>query len=257
MISISIEHCVNCGACGNICPSHSITKGKEHPIIHPGRNCIRCMHCAAVCPKQAIHFDFVPAYEEYLELPDDAFLRRIITRRSVRHFLPDAPNREDIAWALDMVQWAPSGKNAHTNRWLVIHGKEKCDTLYNTVVDLCAQNHILPELVVQREKGNHDSVTCGCSTVIFALAPKPLHAHIPTETDAVIAATTLDLLLQHIGIGTCWAGYLTWLIPALPGLQEYLGIPEDMMVAGTLLCGIPDETYRNIPWRPKATVEWR
>ena len=33
-------------------------------------------------------------------------------------------------------------------------------------------------------------------------------------------------------------------------------MPEGYHVAGTLLCGIPDETYRNVPYRPKADAQW-
>ena len=66
------------------------------------------MHCAAMCPRKAIHFDAVPSYEEYIDTPEDTVLQLITMRRSIRRFKPEAPERDDLAWALDMAQWAPS-----------------------------------------------------------------------------------------------------------------------------------------------------
>ena len=77
------------------------------------------------------------------------------------------------------------------------------------------------------------------------------------DTDAVIAATTLELLLRKCDIGSCWGGYLTRLAEQLPGVKAELGVPEGYHIACTLLCGYPDEPYRNIPWRPHADVIWK
>jgi len=229
--------------------------GPVHPGIYDNRNCLQCMHCAAACPKKAIHFDFVPTYEEYPEMPEDETLQLILTRRSNRHFQEEPPDPEDLAWALDMAQWAPSGKNFRPVRWLVLYGKEKCDALYHRVVDGCQTAGILPELVEQRRKGNHDSVTCGCSAIIFALMPNKI---LNGDTDGIIAMTTLELLLRKCGIGSCWGGYLAGLCEYLPGIKQSLDFPKGYHIACALMCGYPkEETFYHVPWRPKAIVDWR
>lgn len=252
------NQCIKCGLCAAACPTHHISMVSDSPFSHHNRRCLLCMHCASACPQKAIHFAHVPTYAEYPEVPEDDTLKLIMSRRSIRHFKPEAPEQDDIAWALDLAQWAPSGKNRHLTRWLVIHTKEKCDALYNYVCDVTLETNVMPALAQQRDKGNHDSVTCGCSTVIMALAPDTDSVLSPenTETDAVIAMTTAELLLNKIGLGTCWGGYLTFFTKHLPQLRKYLNIPEGYHVAGTLLCGIPDEHYRNIPYRPNATIDW-
>ncbi|MBP3654569.1 MAG: nitroreductase family protein [Oscillospiraceae bacterium] len=257
-ITFSEDLCIKCGQCAANCPTHHISMEEDGPVSHHNRRCLQCMHCAAVCPRKAIHFEHVPAYAEYPETPEDETLKLIMTRRSVRHFKPDAPEADDITWALDMAQWAPSGKNRHLTQWLVVHSKEKCDAVYNYVCDVTAETGVMPALAQQRAKGNHDSVTCGCSTIIMALAPDEGSALTPEsgETDAVIAMATAELLLNKIGLGTCWGGYLTFFSNQLPQLREYLKIPAGYHIAGTLLCGIPDEVYHNIPYRPNATVHW-
>ena len=93
----------------------------------------------------------------------------------------------------------------------------------------------------------------------MALAPNKADGVVSVEsaeTDAVIAMTTAELLLNQQGYGTCWGGYLTFFANSIPQLREYLQLPEDFHVAGTLLCGIPNEVYRNVPYRPNATVQW-
>lgn len=255
MITVSADKCVNCGSCAAVCPTHHITGGETGPLVHPERPCLRCMHCAAACAGQAIHFDFVPPYAEYPDMPEDDTLKLILTRRSNRHFKAEAPERDDIQWALNMSQWAPSAKNVHPVRWIVIHGKEKCRAVYDLAVDACQAANIMPELVAQREKGNHDSVVCGCSTIILALASDDA---LYGDTDAVIAATTLELLLRKCGIGSCWGGYLSTLGNRLPSVKTALGVPDKQHISAALLCGYPEgENYCNVPWRPAAQVEWR
>lgn len=254
------ENCIQCGQCAAVCPTHHISMTEDGPMSHHNRRCLQCMHCSAVCPQKAIHFEHIPAYAEYPEIPEDDTLKLIMMRRSVRHFKKEAPNADDITWALDLAQWAPSGKNRHLTQWIVIHTKEKCDALYNAICDITRDTGIMPDLARQRDKGNHDSVTCGCSTIIMALAPDKSDGVVSpesAETDAVIAMTTAELLLNKQGYGTCWGGYLTFFTNSIPQLKEYVNLPVGYHVAGTLLCGIPDEHYRNVPYRPNATIHRR
>lgn len=253
MITISAEKCVNCGACAAACPTKYITMEDGKPVTH-SRRCLQCMHCTAACPQKAVHFEAVPAYEEYMDTPEDELLRLVTTRRSIRRFKPEPPDKEDLAWALDMSQWSPSAKNLRPTQWLVVYGKEKCDCVYQTAIELCRASGQMPEVVAQQKKENRNSVTCDCTAMVLALEPDENEW---ADTDGVIAATTLELILQHIGIGTCWGGYMKRLLAALPELRESLNFPEGMHCAAALLCGVPDESYRNVPWRPKANIQWR
>lgn len=254
MITISAEACVKCGACAAACPTRHITAENGAPMVHETRRCLHCMHCAAMCPQKAIHFDAVPAYEEYIDTPEDVVLKLITMRRSIRRFKPEAPDKEDLQWALDMAQWAPSAKNRRPTQWLVVHGKDKCDGVYQTAIELCKVSGEMPDVVAQQKQENRNSVTCGCTAIILALEPDGDEW---ADTDGVIAAATLELILQHVGVGTCWGGYMKRLLAVLPGLREALDIPAGTHCAAALLCGLPNETYRNVPWRPRATVEWR
>lgn len=254
MMTISTEKCIGCGACVSACPTRRLTMGDSNPLIHAERRCLECMHCAAACPTKAIHFEKVPAYEEYMDMPEDEFLRLVTMRRSIRRFKNEAPEKDDIAWALDMSQWAPSAKNRRPTRWIVVYGKNKCDELYDSAVALCKASGQMPDVVAQKKNGNRNSVTCDCTAMILTLEPD---GDDWADIDGVIATTTLEFLLQHIGIGTCWGGYMTRLMGTFPELRERVGIPEGMHCTVALLCGLPDEEYQNVPWRPRATVEWK
>ena len=253
------ESCIKCGQCAAVCPTHHISMTEDGPRSHHNRRCLQCMHCSSTCPMKAIHFEHIPPYAEYPDTPEDDTLKLIMTRRSVRHFKEEAANPEDITWALDIAQWAPSGKNRHLTQWMIVHTKEKCDAVYNYICDITRDTGVMPDLARQRDKGNHDSVTCGCSTIIMALAPIKPEGVITadsSESDGIIAMTTAELLLNKVGLGTCWGGFVTFCANTIPQCREYLQIPDGYYVSCTLLCGIPDETYRNVPYRPNATIHW-
>ena len=112
-ITFNPDLCVKCGLCAEACPTHHISMTEDGPMAHHNRRCLLCMHCSAACPQKAIHFAHVPAFAEYPDTPEDETLKLIMTRRSIRRFKAAAPEAEDIAWALDIAQWAPSGINRH------------------------------------------------------------------------------------------------------------------------------------------------
>ncbi len=255
------DHCVRCGQCAAICPTHKIYMADGVPTVHPTRNCLNCMHCAAACPTRAIHFAHVPGYAEYPDTPENETLKLLMSRRSVRHFKDETPEIDDIQWALDISQYAPSGRNMHRTKYVVLHGREKCDGLYNFICDLGRDTGLMPALANQRAKGNHDSITCGCSVIIVALAPDSVPGPIPgtftnLDTDAAIALSTADLLLVHQGLGTCWGGYITAFAAMCPEVNEYLHVPAGYHIVGALLVGVPNETYPNVPYRPAAEIDW-
>ncbi len=82
---------------------------------------------------------------------------------------------------------------------------------------------------------------------------------INAPADSAIAMTTLELLLQAKGIGTCWAGYLTRMCNAVPAIKELLPeLPENHNFYGAFMAGYPkNEEYIHIPERnKKAKIHW-
>ncbi len=54
ILSISKEHCINCGTCEKICPMDVLRPGQETPEIVYRQDCQSCFLCRMYCPKNAI-----------------------------------------------------------------------------------------------------------------------------------------------------------------------------------------------------------
>ncbi|MFA7661816.1 MAG: hypothetical protein WCX59_03270, partial [Anaerovoracaceae bacterium] len=53
-------------------------------------------------------------------------------------------------------------------------------------------------------------------------------------------------------IGTCWAGYLTRMVNAIPEIREMLKLTDEDKVYGALMVGYPrGEDYLHIPNRKR------
>lgn len=251
MPTIDQSLCISCGLCARSCSTGVLTYEDGAPVVHPERRCMGCWHCAAICPTQAIR-------EEGLDLypapPDSSLEKLVAARRSCRHFQPEPPEREVIARALSWAAWAPSGKNERTYGWTVLYGKERVEGLLALLLEWAAQTPEFQVLTKLVRKGR-DPITCGAPCVLFCHNVDPVSN---PQTDAVIAATTAELLLFEQGVGTCWGGYLRRAVNACPAAREYLNIPAERTVHAVLLTGRPErEPYQRPPYRPAPAVDWR
>lgn len=253
MITIDKSRCLECGSCVSACSMGIFYRDEEGKTAVKDKACIRCWHCAAACPAQAVEAEELTREQLYPAVPEDALERAILSRRSVRHFKPELPDRAVLQRVLDLSLYAPSGKNEHANRWTVVLGRERTDALFQMVLDWAKDVPPYRHLLKLAQWGRNP-VTCGAPCLIVgwnrtdALNP---------QSDTVIAMTLAEQLLAARGLGTCWAGYLRSAAQKSPEIRAYLGIPEGCQVYEILLVGVPDgERYVNVPWRPGAEIHW-
>jgi nitroreductase len=190
--------------------------------------------------------------ETYPQGSEDGLLRAIQSRRSIRHFSQEAPDRAAIQRALDGAAYAPSGKNEHRNRWTVVYGRERVEAMYQLVLEWAETEEHAKHLVWLARKGI-DPVTCGAPCLILG------HNCLDTlnpQDDTVIATTIAEQLLVEAGLGTCWSGYFRTAAQESPAIQQALGLPEGHRVFSVLMVGVPAEQYPNIPYRPAAQAHW-
>ena len=212
--------------------------------------CMECYQCAAVCPRQAVLRNGQPAV---VEAPEDPLEKLVMSRRSVRHFKPEAPDRDLIRWALQRAGYAPSGKNRHDNRWTVVYGRDRVEAVRARAIRHCEEAGEAPELVKFAARGL-DLLTCGAPVVIIAWSPDDC---LNPCVDAAIAMETAELLLVSRGLGTCWGGYLRQITGHCPELKAMLGIPQGCTMQGCMMVGWPDKTrFPNLPFRPEPDIYW-
>lgn len=260
MITIDKEKCIGCLTCLSICPFTVLEEADGKPQITEGKGCWACMHCAAACPEKAIFFNEQEAIlQKALPQMKDGFSEElkdhILRRRSYRHFSSEKVDRGLIEEALELSSWAPSAKNQHPTKWIIIDDSDTIKKIMEYILKYAEENDVSPEIVSEYAAGNN---------VVMGTAPTMLLAYasdyaISPETDTAIAMTTAELYLQSKGVGTCWAGYFKRMCNAIPEIQEILPkIPRKHSFYGAFMMGYPEgEEYLHIPERlKKADISW-
>lgn len=252
MIDITFDtaRCVQCGLCVKTCAMGHLRMTETGPAATGRGACMGCLQCAAICPQTAVLADGKSAVRPHAEDPVE---ERILSRRSVRKFKSDPPDKALIQWALDLSAYAPSGKNRHETRFTVVYGREKVQTLYDMAVQHCRDTGEAPELARFADKGL-DLLTCGAPALIIAWSPDDC---LNPCVDAAIAMEVVDLMLTGKGLGTCWGGYIRQLTGHCAAMKSYLGIPDGCSMQCCLMVGIPQGPgFRNIPARPETDAFW-
>jgi len=249
-ITFDKELCVRCGRCVKTCAMGHLRMTEDGPAATGRGGCMECFQCAAACPRQAVRCDGI---SPIAPAPEDPLEKLVMSRRSVRHSKPEAPDRDLIRWALQRAGYAPSGKNQHRNRWTVIFGTDRVTAVRDRALRHCRETGEAAELLRFAEKGL-DLLTCGAPVVIIAWSPDDC---LNPVVDTAIAMETAELLLVSRGLGTCWGGYLRQITGHCPELKEMLGIPEGCAMRACLMTGYPDRTFfPNIPARPEPDIFW-
>lgn len=260
MITINEERCIQCMTCLTVCPFTVLEEVDGMPRKIDGKYCMRCMHCGASCPTEAIFYDGKPTIlEDDVPPVSDSFSKDLknylLRRRSYRHFNDEPVPRKLIEEALNLASWAPSAKNQHPTKWVIIESQDVIDRIMELILEYVNKTGESPEIASEMEVGNN--IVMGTATTLL-LAYSRNNAVSP-ETDTAIAMTTAELYLQSKGIGTCWAGYLRRMVNVVPEIKELLPeLPENNSYYGAFMLGYPeDENYLHIPQRhKKADIKW-
>lgn len=261
MIQINKKKCVGCLKCVKVCPFTVLGVKGGKPYLKEQKICLKCMHCASACPTEAISFDGRAAVllHDMRELPErfpEALEQHIQTRRSYRHFEDRPVDRTTLRNALELASWAPSAKNQHPAKWIVVDSKDVIRDMMDCILEYVKKTGNSPEIASEYENEGNNVVMGTAPTLILCYGRNNA---INSPQDVAIAMTTAELILQARGVGTCWAGYLTRLCGAIPKLRDLLpNLPENNSFYGALMAGYPkEETYLRIPERLKrADIQW-
>ena len=260
MITIDQGKCVGCMRCVAVCPFKVLDVVNDRPDAGEGKMCIKCLHCAAVCPQDAIRLGDLEGSlsAEMPQFPENHPLQveaQLLTRRSYRHFQQKPVPEQLIKDALRIAAWAPSAKNQHPTKWIVIHRDETIREIMAIILNHVRETQQYLEIDKLYQSGKN-VVMGNAKALIIGYARTDA---VNPATDTALALYSAELYLQAQGIGTCWAGYLHRMCNQVPRLRELLEIPEGCQCFGALMTGYPeeDEQYIRIPNRHKQpNIRW-
>lgn len=182
----------------------------------------------------------------------------IKSRRCVREYKEDHIPDADIEFLIDCAGYAPSGLNMQPWGFLVIKNRDVISRLSET----CKKSMIpLLEGLKQTSKSAEEYLAFlktegsdmfyNAPVLIIILGNKNA---LTAVYDCAMAAQTMMLAAQSIGIGSCWIGAAQKALLNEKLLKE-LGAPEGYIIVAPLIFGYPTGKTE-IPERIKPEVVW-
>lgn len=238
------------------------------PRLLTTKECMACGHCVAVCPQAALDYQTNPLGQQTSVDPSvvisavaaKQFLR---ARRSIRNYQKRSIPRETIKELLDIARYAPTGGNSQGLSYLVIDAAVVLRQITAVVVDW-AEEQIKARVawaqgyagnVTRYRQNGCDVVLRGAPCLIVALAPQDFSRG---HDNARYCLEYVELYATALGLGTCWAGFVERAAAAnYRPLLEILQLPACQAVAGTIMAGYPQYTYRRLAARAPLKVTWR
>ncbi len=268
-ILINSKRCNKDGVCVAVCPQRIIKINKETklPYLDDSRKhvCIKCGHCVSFCSQDALTLNGV-APEECTKItseniPTKEMVAQLLqSRRSIRKFQNKSIDQNVIYDLMDIVNYAPTGRNEQEISWRIVNDKEKVRDLAGYVVDWMKDTIKLDKdyagyyqgLINAWEKG-HDNLLRDAPAVVVAVAPN--NAQIGLE-DGSTAISYLELAAPSFGLGTCWAGYFYFASNVSSDIKKYLSISEDEKCVGAAMIGYPKFRNYRVPKREDVDIKW-
>lgn len=284
MIQIQEEQCNLCNACVEACPM-SIFKisNMTHPIVIHSDSCIQCAHCLDICPSSAISHTSFPNIEFY-ECTDDrnsASLQELLaTRHSIRQFMDKTVDQSILNELVVSASHSPSAHNCRETCITIIKDDTLKEAIKNCTYDYLSKLHnqlrfkpvrviastIAPDFVRNAADYipsvlnifNHrlqgkDIVTFNAPVLILFHGPKNIHC---METDAAIVSTTMSILAESMGLGTCYLGFSASAVNLSKAIRKRINIPEVNSIITILALGYPSIHYERKVKSELLNTEW-
>ena len=95
---------------------------------------------------------------------------------------------------------------------------------------------------------NEDRLFCGANAMVLVLTENPMNGG--------LAATSVELMAQSLGVGVLYSGFLMGAINRTQEIKDRLNIKENQHLAAVMLMGMPDVKYQRTAPRKKANIIW-
>lgn len=259
LIQVDATKCKKDGMCVIECPSGALEADADGgPVAADPAVCNACGHCVAVCPHGALTNTRVAAVggavaENIRSWPTPGAVDGLLRgRRSIRAYKDRPVPRDVLAEVIDVARYAPTASNAQEVRWIALAGEDRMRELAALTAAWFAANGRQKKYSAMWERGRDYFLRSAPALVVtYAHDGAPFGA-----ADCAIALTFFELAAVSRGLGTCWAGLLTYAANGDPAVREYLGVPDGHTVHGGLMLGYPKVRFAGVPPRNAAVIRW-
>ena len=271
--------CQKCGICALVCPSKLIhAESKKLPVMtaNTQSQCRGCGQCVAFCPSGAS--SLMPHEPEedgnwgksegfaVAKLPSgEAVATLMQSRRSIRVYKKSPVPKYILEQLMQTVRFAPTATNSQRIRWIMFYSRKSLLFLGDLLAEAMLEHYRTspddpmaskaPGMAKDWADGK-DPFFRGAPHLLGAIVPKREYWRWGAEEGA-IALTYAELLAHGLGLGACWAGYLTIYANAYAPLRNALGLEPDEHLAGGQMLGHPKHKAKCLPYRPFSKVDWR
>lgn len=170
-------------------------------------------------------------------------IKTLLTRRSVRKYLPQQITDQQLDIILQTALYAPTGGNNQLTRFIVIQNQNLLEEFKILTRERMAAKEIVPggyqnAAILRAREGKRFDCLMGAPTIIHVVAPKTYDNAMADSANAIqnmqIAATSLNL-------GACWVNVPHWLTNDAVFRQwmERLGMRPDEDIYGSVVIGYP------------------
>lgn len=286
-IIINPDLCKKCSTCVQSCPETIFVKEEKDsiPEFTHVELCLSCGHCVAICPQGAIsHGDFpsgsIKAVNQEILPFSEQIIEMVRTRRSIREFMDKPVEKELIEKIIDGAHFAPSDHNVQSTEFVVVQNKEVLDKIVELTVSYLAKTlkqfhnplirrlllivaknevegalHLQPDLdrVVNEVLNGKDTVLFNAPALLLFHADKNINR---SDVNASLALANASLVIQGLGLGSFYAGYLVSACKRDNSIPNLLSIPTKNQIYGALALGYPKFKYKNWIERRPPKIKW-
>jgi len=272
MFKVDRNKCIACQQCIKDCPARviSLQEGKAE-INNAG--CIKCGHCVAICPVEAVSTDdydmneVIPYNKDTFSINSDNLLNFIKFRRSVRRFKDKEIEKEKIMKIIDAGRHTQTSTNSQDVSYTIVSEKlsELRDLAYESLKKKGESilENLTPETEHLKRYANmwlysyneykRDPLK---NDRLFFNAPLAIFVTSPTPINGGLASSNMELMIDSLGLGTFFSGFLLVAAQDNKEILNLLQIEDSKQIISCLVIGYPDVKYQRTTPKKAANINW-
>ncbi len=188
----------------------------------------------------------------YSEEQTNMIVKNMITRRSVRSYLPQQIPEEALKTILKCGLYAPSGGNSQYARFIVVQDPALMEELNELIRKELAGREIVEGQwmnrgIIRARKENYHFIY-HAPTLINAVSPRD---HGNSMADCAGCLQNMQLAAWAQNLGACWSNQPHWLtdVPEIRAFFKRCGLRDEEDIFGSISVGYPAVYPSTIPAR--------